>query len=165
MSSFSCKIHLPWSHPGSHFPFLAISQLPTFLAEPNSLVSISHFCTSGQVCAYICVVTSSWNAFLLSFHSTLSPNSESSSHFCSSGLYLVSPPARSLPWFYQVDISPLLWTLVAVFQFCYWSVQMISSSKLLNLAVQMDSSDICFLWWWWYGGWGCKGNTYICEYY
>lgn len=33
--------------------------------------------------AYIYVVPSSWNAFLLSVHSTPSPNSESASHFCS----------------------------------------------------------------------------------
>lgn len=151
MSSFTCRAHLLWSHPGGHFPFLAVSHLSIFSAELNSLLSLSPF-SYLWTSAYIYVVPSSWHAFLLSVHSTPSPSSESTSHVCSSGLYSVSPPARSLPWFQQVDTSPLLWAPVVVFQFCSWSVQMISSNKVLNLAVQMDSSDICFLWWWWYGG-------------
>lgn len=164
MSSFTCKAHLPWSHPGGHFPFLAVSHLSTFSAELNSLLCLSPF-SYLWTSAYIYVVPSSWNAFLLSVHSTPSPNSESASHFCSSGFYSVSPPARSLPWFHLVDKSPLLWTPIAVFQFGYWSVQMISSSKLLNLAVQMDSPGICFLWWWWYGDEGVgEIHTLVCIY-
>lgn len=122
-------------------------------------VSVPLLLTSVQVLTYVLFLPAGMS-FYISVHSTPSPNFESVSHLCSVRLYLMSPPARNFPRFHQVNIifSSNFFGRLSVL-FCYSCLQMIISSRLLDLSVQTDSSGICFLWWEWYGEWKCRENT------
>lgn len=114
--------HLLPARPILRGHILATFPVSGCLSSIHIFSSLCVFPSFPYLCAsvYICVIPCSWTAFLLSVHSTPSSNSETASHFCSSRK---PPPTRSLPWFYQVGISSLLWT-VAIFSFiievCRW---------------------------------------------
>lgn len=66
-------------------------------------VSVPHLLTSVQVLTYVLFLPSGMS-FFISVHATPSPSFESVSHLCSVRLYLMSPPARNLARFHQVNI-------------------------------------------------------------